>query len=79
VLQELLEETGGLDRSDETVAGSMNALFARDIDDQLRQIDRDLPVTPVEGQDALIQEKKRLLLERQSLGRPRWKGYNSPR
>jgi DNA primase len=79
VLQDLMNETGGLDRVQETVDASINALLARTIADRMTQIDRDLPLADADRKDELIAEKRRLQLQMQALGRPRWKGFNSDR
>jgi DNA primase len=79
VLQGLLSEPGGLDRAEETVTGSVNAIQARAADRRLSEIDRELPAAAPAEQDKLIQEKKRLMSDIQALGSPRWKGFNSPR
>jgi DNA primase len=79
VLQELIEERGGLDRVDETIDASINALVSRGIADRLSEIDRLLPLAASEEKDELIREKRRLAAEMQALGRPRWKHFNSTR
>jgi DNA primase len=79
VLQELLADNGGLERSDEVVAGSINALLARDLADRLSEIDRLLPLAAAHEKDDLIREKSRLAGEMQGLGRPRWKTFGSTR
>ncbi|HEY5062285.1 MAG TPA: DNA primase [Gemmatimonadaceae bacterium] len=79
VLQELLNENGGLERAEETVNGSINALLSRDISNRLREIDRLLPLADTHEKDELIREKTRLALEIKALGRPRWKSFNSSR
>jgi DNA primase len=79
VLQQLLEEAGGLDRASETITGSINSITARKLDQRLMEIDRVLPTTPAENKDRLIQEKGLLMREIKALGSPRWKGFNSPR
>jgi DNA primase len=78
-LEELLAETGGLDRADEIVDGSVNALLARHIAAELTEIDRLLPLAPAEKKDELIRKKERLAKEMQALGRPRWKNFRSTR
>lgn len=78
-LQQLLSEPGGLDRAEETVIGSVNAIQAREADRRLAEIDQELPAADPAEQDKLIQEKKRLMSDIQALGSPRWKGFNSPR
>ena len=79
VLQELLVENGGLERSDEVIEGSVNALLARDVSNRLSEIDRLLPLAAANEKDELIREKRRLAKEIQSLGRPRWKTFGSTR
>jgi hypothetical protein len=79
VLQQLLNEPGGLDRAEETVTGSVNAIHAREADRRLQEIDRELVEAEPAEQDRLIQEKKRLMSDIQAWGSPRWKGFNSPR
>jgi DNA primase len=78
-LQELLDESGGIDRPEETIAASINALLAREISNRMIEIDRILPLAPSAEKDDLIREKKRLAGEIQSLGRARWKNFNSKR
>lgn len=75
VLQELLAEQGGLDRAEESVRGSINAMLAREIADRLSEIDRLLPVADGSAEDELILEKKKLLAEMQTFGRQRWKNF----
>jgi DNA primase len=77
-LQELLEESGGLDRGDETVLGAVNVLLARQKRADLLQIERDLPLAEDEGKDDLIRDKERVAKELGALGQPLWKGFNSP-
>ena len=79
VLQELIEERGGLERVDETIDASINALVSRGIADRLSEIDRLLPLAASDEKDQLIREKRRLAAEMQALGRPRWKHFNSTR
>ena len=79
VLQELMNENGGLDRVEETVTGSINALLARGLSQRLEEIDRLLPLAGSDDKDALTREKVRLRAEVSALGRPRWKGFNSSR
>ncbi|MDB4876217.1 MAG: primase [Gemmatimonadetes bacterium] len=79
VLQELMNENGGLDRAEETVNGSINALLSRELSDRLREIDRLLPLADSDQKDTLIREKSRLTVEMKALGRPRWKSFNSSR
>jgi len=79
VLQELLDENGGIDRAEETIVASINALLAREISNRMIEIDRILPLAASAEKDDLIREKKRLAAEIHSLGRPRWKNFNSTR
>jgi DNA primase len=79
VMQELLDENGGIDRAEETIAASINALLAREISNRMVEIDRILPLAGSDEKDDLIREKKRLAAEIHSLGRPRWKNFNSTR
>jgi DNA primase len=75
VLQELLIENGGLDRAEETIDASINALMSRALADRLTEIDRILPLADAGDKDALIREKTRLAAEMSALGRPRWKSF----
>jgi DNA primase len=77
VLQELLEENGGVDHAEETITGSINALLSREISDRMSEIDRLMPLASSDEKDDLMREKKRLAIEITSLGRPRWKNFNS--
>jgi DNA primase, catalytic core len=79
LLQDLLNETGGLDRAQETVDAGINALVSRGIAEQMTEIDRSLPLAAPDQKDNLIREKRRLQIEMQALGRLRWKGFNSER
>jgi DNA primase len=79
VLQELLDENGGVDHAEETITASINALLSREISMRLAEIDRLLPLASSDEKDDLIREKKRLAVEIQSLGRPRWKSFGSDR
>lgn len=79
LMQELLEENGGIDRADEIIDASINALLSREIASRMNEIDRILPLAPAEEKDDLIREKRKLAAEMQALGRPRWKGFNRSR
>ena len=79
VMQELIEERGGMDRVEETIDASINALLSRGIAERLSEIDRLLPLADPDEKDELIAEKRRLAAELQALGRPRWKHFNSTR
>jgi DNA primase len=79
VLQELIAEPGGLDRVEETLDASINALLSRSIAERLSEIDRLLPLANSDEQDDLIREKSRLADEIKALGRLRWKSFGSSR
>jgi DNA primase len=80
VLQELLAETGGLERADDSVIGSVNALLQRELDMQLKAIDRILSLASPDEMDDLLRQKDKLIDEMQSLGRPtRWKMFQRAR
>jgi DNA primase len=78
VMQQLLEETGGLDHAAETVDASINDFARRRIGARMTEIDRFLPLAGADEKDDLIREKRRLAAELQALGRPRWKSFTSP-
>jgi DNA primase len=77
VLQQLLAETGGVERSDALVSGSVNALLSRSIATELDNLDRLLPLARDEDKLELIRKKTQLAAEMHALGRPRWKGFGS--
>jgi DNA primase len=77
VLEELLAETGGLDRASEVVEGSVNAIASRELDARLHEIDREMPLAPAEGKDDLIREKEQLQRQLQALGRGRYKSFRA--
>jgi DNA primase len=79
VLQELLDENGGIDHAEETITASINALLSREISDRMSEIDRLMPLATSDEKDDLIREKKRLAVEIKALGRPPWKSFNSAR
>ena len=79
VLQELMNERGGLDRAEETIDAGINALISRDIVKRMTELDRLLPLAAADEKDDLIREKRRLAIEMQALGRPRWKSFKSTR
>jgi DNA primase len=72
LLQELLEESGGLDHSDKAVAGSIALLQQRDLAERMGEIDRLLPISRPEEKDDLMMEKARLRAEIASLGGNWW-------
>ncbi len=77
VMQQLLEETGGLDHAAETVDASINDFARRRIGARMTEIDRFLPLADANAKDELIREKRRLAAELQALGRPRWKNFTA--
>ena len=77
VLQDLMNENGGIDRAEESIDGSVNQLLSRVIANRLSDIDRLLPLSGAHEKDDLIREKKRLAGEMQALGRQRWKKFGS--
>ncbi len=74
-MQELLEENGGLDHADETVAGSLASMHERDITERLSEIDRESPLASDVEKDELTREKMRLTEELRSLGGRWWKKF----
>src|SRR5205823_7726516 len=77
ILEELLGERGGLDRANEIVEGSVNAMASRDLDARLNAIDREMPLAAPDEKDDLIREKERLLRQMQALGRGRFKSFRA--
>jgi DNA primase len=75
VLQALLEDTGGLDRAEETVFGSLAALHERALIERLREIDREQPIATGDEKDRLLQEKAALAAELRRLGGRSWKQF----
>ena len=74
---ELLEESGGLDRSDAIVGGSLAAIRKRDLKDRLAEIDRLRPLAQDAEKDVLNRESMGL---REELARvasnPWWKNFH---
>jgi DNA primase len=79
VLQELLEERGGLDHADQTVEGSLKRLLSRQIAERMNEIETLIPLADAPGKDKLIAEQQKLRDEMRALGRQRWRGVNSGR
>ena len=75
VMQELLDEPGGLDHADETVAGSLALLHERQLGERLSEIDRELPLANSEEKDQLTREKMSLTAELRRLGGRSWKQF----
>ena len=78
-LEELLAESGGLDRANEIVDGSVSAIASRDLDARLNDIDREMPLAAPDEKDDLIREKEKLLKQMQALGRGRFKSFRTSR
>jgi hypothetical protein len=75
VMQELLEETGGLDHSDETVAGSLAALHKGGLVRRLAEIDTLMPLASDAEKNAFSDEKLRLIKELKQFGGGPWKQF----
>jgi len=75
LLQELLEENGGLDHADEAVSGSLGLLHERALAERMSEIDRELPLANSDEKDQLTREKMQLTEELRRLGGRRWKQF----
>jgi hypothetical protein len=75
VMQDLLEEAGGLEHTDEAVAGSLAAMHERDIARRVEEIDGLMPLASSDEKDVLQREKMRLVEELRSVGSRRWKQF----
>ncbi|HEV7993928.1 MAG TPA: DNA primase [Gemmatimonadaceae bacterium] len=75
VMQELLEEPGGLDHADEAVTGSLALLHQRELTERLGEIDREMPLANSAQKDELTLEKVRLRDELARLGSRSWKQF----
>ena len=75
LLQELLDEDGGLDHADEAVSGSLALLHERSLADRMSEIDRELPLANSKEKDELTREKMQLTDELRRLGGRRWKQF----
>ncbi|NUO39706.1 MAG: DNA primase [Gemmatimonadaceae bacterium] len=78
VLQELLEETGGLEFAEKTIVGGLAVLHERELTGRMEEIDRLMPLANGREKDALMSEKMELVRELGRLGSRRYKGF-SPR
>ncbi len=67
-MQELLEERGGLDNADATVAGSLTSIRAQVIRDRLEELQGMLEIAGPEQKDELLREKNALAKEQRLLG-----------
>ncbi|MFL5605861.1 MAG: DNA primase [Gemmatimonadaceae bacterium] len=75
-MQELLEETGGLEHTDEAISESLSAMHERDLVGRMAEIDALMPLASSGEKDALTREKVQLRDELASLGRRRhWKQF----
>ena len=77
LMQELLEETGGLEHTDEAVAGSLAAIHKGTLVRRMEEIDEVRPLASSGEQDALNQEKAQIADELRSLGGGPWKQFQS--
>jgi DNA primase len=68
LLETLLEEDGGLEHADAEVAGALARMRARDIRQQLHELQRLLAIATPDEQDRLLREKEALARELRSLG-----------
>jgi hypothetical protein len=75
MMQELLEEPGGLDHADEAVTGSLKAMHERNLTERLSEIDRELPIASDSQKDELTTEKRMLMEELRRLGGRWWKKF----
>ena len=75
VMQELLEEPGGLEHADEAVVGSLAAMHERELAHRMTEIDRELPLASSDEKDELTREKMRLTEELRRLGGRWWKQF----
>ncbi len=75
IMQELLEENGGLDHADETVAGSLSAMHERSLTERMSEIDREMPIASDSQKDELTREKMALTEELRRLGGQWWKKF----
>ncbi|MES2179218.1 MAG: DNA primase [Gemmatimonadota bacterium] len=75
IMQELLEEDGGLDRADEVVVASLSVMHERKLTDRMSEIDREMPIASDGQKDELTREKRQLMEELRSLGGRWWKKF----
>ena len=75
VMQDLLEETGGLEHADEAVAGSLAAIHKGTLARRMEEIDTLMPLAASGEKDALTQVKMQLADELRSLGGGPWKQF----
>ena len=77
VLEALLAESGGLDRANEVVEGSISVMTSRDLQARLTDIDREMPLASPDEKDDLIREKTELRRRMEALGRGRFKSFRT--
>lgn len=75
LLEELLEDLGGLDHADAVMAGSMAWLHERKLTERMMEIDRERPLADDRQTDLLNEEKVRLQKELRRLGGRYWKNF----
>ncbi|MDB4916413.1 MAG: primase [Gemmatimonadetes bacterium] len=75
IMEELLEETGGLEHADETVAGALSAMHERAITERMSEIDREMPIASDGQKTELTKEKMKLRDELKGLGGQWWKKF----
>jgi DNA primase len=74
-MQDLLEESEGLDHADEAVTGSLAAMHERDLTKRMSEIDVLMPLASDEEKNALTSEKRQLMEELRALGGRWWKKF----
>jgi hypothetical protein len=67
-MQELLEERGGLDNADATIAGSLTSIRAQAIGERLEELQGLLEIAGPDQKDKLLREKDALAREQRLLG-----------
>jgi DNA primase len=74
-MQDLLEESEGLDHADEAVTGSLAAMHERDLTKRMSEIDVLMPLASDEEKNTLTSEKRQLMEELRALGGRWWKKF----
>ena len=72
VMQELLEETGGLEHVEEAVAASLLAMHERQLTERMSEIDREMPIASDTQKNELLTEKTELAKQLRDLGGGNW-------
>jgi DNA primase len=75
MMEELLEEAGGLDHADEVVAGALSAIHERSLTERMSEIDREMPIASDDQKTELTKEKMKLRDELKGLGGQWWKKF----